>query len=134
LLVHFIGDMHQPMHVGGRPEDLGGNRIRVLWFNDSTNLHSVWDDKLPEFQKLSYTEWANAINFSTKQQRAEWQHGPISECFYESYQLTQGIYAEINRPWQRLSFRYNFDHIDTINRQLLRGGIRLAGILNEIFG
>src|SRR5258705_2290273 len=133
LLVHFVGDMHQPLHVGGRPEDLGGNRIRVLWFNDSTNLHSVWDDKLPEYQKLSYTEWAKDINYTSKQQRADWQKGPISEWFYESYQIAQGIYSEITRPNQRLSYRYNFDHIETINQQLLKGGVRLAGLLNEIF-
>jgi hypothetical protein len=133
LLIHLAGDLHQPLHVG-RPEDLGGNRIRVLWFNDSTNLHSVWDDRLPEFQKLSYTEWTNVISHTTKQQRSDWQKTPISEWFYESYELAQGIYAEINRPNQRLSYRYNFDHIETINQQLLKGGVRLAGLLNEIFG
>lgn len=133
LLVHFVGDLHQPLHVGGRPEDLGGNRVRVLWFNDSTNLHSMWDDKLPEFQKLSYTEWTKEINHTSKQQRADWQKGPLSEWFYESYKIAQDIYAEITRPNQRLSYRYNFDHIETINQQLLKGGVRLAGLLNEIF-
>ena len=52
LLIHIAGDIHQPLHVG-RLEDLGGNRIRVLWFGDSTNLHSVWDEKLIESQNLS---------------------------------------------------------------------------------
>lgn len=134
LLIHFMGDMHQPMHVGGRPEDLGGNRVRVLWFNEPTNLHSMWDDKLPEFQKLSYTEWATAINHTTKKQREEWQKQPMTEWFYESYQIAQGIYAEINQPDQKLGYRYNFDHIATIEQRLLKGGVRLAGILNEIFG
>jgi hypothetical protein len=134
LLIHFVGDLHQPMHVGGRVEDLGGNRVRVLWFTDSTNLHSVWDEKLLEYQKLSYTEWAKAINHTTKKQRLEWQKQPVKEWFYESYQIAQGIYAEITKPNQRLSFRYNFDHIETVNQQLLKAGVRLAGILNEIFG
>ena len=40
LLIHIAGDIHQPLHIG-KPEDLGGNRIRVLWFGDSTNLHSI---------------------------------------------------------------------------------------------
>ncbi|HET6996372.1 MAG TPA: S1/P1 nuclease [Chitinophagaceae bacterium] len=133
LLIHFVGDLHQPLHVGGRPEDLGGNRVRVLWFNDSTNLHSVWDDKLPEYQKLSYTEWAKAINHTTAKQRTGWQKAPIYEWFFESYKAAQDIYAEITRPYQRLSYRYNFDHIDTINEQLLKGGVRLAGLLNDIF-
>jgi hypothetical protein len=133
LLIHFVGDLHQPLHVGGRPEDQGGNRVRVIWFSDSTNLHSVWDDKLPEYQKLSYTEWAKAINHTSSQQRAGWQQAPIYEWFFESYAAAQGIYAEITRPYQRLSYRYNFDHIDMINEQLLKGGVRLAGLLNDIF-
>ncbi len=67
LLVHFIGDMHQPMHQA-RPEDRGGNSIRVMWFRESKNLHQVWDEALINFQQLSYTEYAAAINFTTKEQ------------------------------------------------------------------
>ena len=44
LLVHFMGDLHQPMHIGQR-EDKGGNTIQVQWFGRGTNLHSVWDTK-----------------------------------------------------------------------------------------
>lgn len=134
LLVHLVGDLHQPLHVGGRTEDAGGNRVRVIWFSDSTNLHSVWDEKLIEYQKLSYTEWAKALAHTTKAQRLSWQKEPIQEWFFESYQLAQGVYAEITKPYQRLSYRYNFDHAETINQQLLKGGVRLAGLLNEIFG
>ena len=133
LLIHFIGDMHQPLHVGGRAEDLGGNRVKVLWFNEPTNIHAVWDDKLPEFQKLSYTEWTAAINHTSKKQRQEWQNQPMTEWCQESYQVAQEIYAEITQPDQKLSYAYNFDHIDTLNQRLLKGGVRLAGILNEIF-
>lgn len=133
LLIHIAGDIHQPLHVG-RLEDLGGNRIRVLWFGDSTNLHSVWDEKLIESQNLSYTEYAKAINHSTKEQRKQWQEQPMSEWFFESYQLAGKIYSGITQPYQRLSFRYNFDYVEILNRQLLKGGVRLAGLLNSIFG
>jgi len=132
LLIHFIGDLHQPLHVG-RPEDLGGNRIKVQWFNEPTNLHSIWDEKLPEFQRLSYTEYARSINFTTKKQRKEWQNSSLSTWFFESYQIAQGLYDEIAQPDQKLSYRYNFDHLETMNQQMLKGGVRLAGILNEIF-
>jgi hypothetical protein len=133
LLIHIAGDIHQPLHVG-RLEDLGGNRVRVLWFGDSTNLHSVWDEKLIESQKLSYTEYANAINHSTKTERQQWQQQSINEWFFESYQLAGKIYNGITQPNQRLSFRYNFDYVEMLNSQLLKGGIRLAGLLNSIFG
>ncbi len=133
LLIHIAGDIHQPLHVG-RFEDLGGNRIRVLWFGDSTNLHSVWDEKLIESQNLSYSEYVKAINHSTKQQRKQWQEQPMNEWFFESYQLAGKIYSGITQPHQRLGFRYNFDYVEILNSQLLKGGVRLAGLLNSIFG
>lgn len=133
LLIHIAGDIHQPLHVG-RFEDLGGNRIRVQWFGENTNLHSVWDDKLVEFQKLSYTEYAKAINHTTRLLRRQWQEQPLQEWLYESYRLAGKIYDGITQPEQRLGYRYNFDYVEMMNGQLLKGGVRLAGLLNEIFG
>jgi hypothetical protein len=54
FIVHIVGDVHQPLHAGsgaGR----GGNDVKVRWFGDSTNLHSVWHSKMIEGQNLSYT-------------------------------------------------------------------------------
>lgn len=133
LLIHIVGDLHQPMHVG-RLEDLGGNRIRVSWFNSPTNLHAVWDEKLVEFQQLSYTEYVAAINHTTKAQRRAWQAEPQSRWIIDSYNTAQKLYAQINTADQKLSFRYNFDNVQTLNEQLLKGGVHLAGLLNEIFG
>ncbi len=42
ILIHITGDLHQPMHMG-HATDLGGNRIKVKFFNRPANLHSVWD-------------------------------------------------------------------------------------------
>ncbi|KIY68479.1 phospholipase C/P1 nuclease [Cylindrobasidium torrendii FP15055 ss-10] len=44
FLVHFIGDLHQPLHLTGR--DRGGNSVKVAFDGRSTNLHSVWDSTL----------------------------------------------------------------------------------------
>ena len=132
LLIHFIGDIHQPLHVA-RKVDLGANRIRVQWFNNATNLHAVWDESLVNFQQLSYTEYTHAINFTTQKQRLAWQKDPISEWIIESYLITEKLYSEIKEPNQRLGYDYNFSHIHIVNDRLLKGGIRLAGILNEIF-
>lgn len=133
LLIHIVGDIHQPMHVS-REEDLGGNKIKVMWFNQPTNLHSVWDESLINSQQLSYTEFTKVINHVTPAQRAAWQKQPESDWFYESYQIAQKLYSEIKQPDQRLSYRYIFDHIQTVNTQLLKAGVRLAGVLNELFG
>jgi hypothetical protein len=133
LVIHIVGDIHQPMHVG-HAEDQGGNKIKVFWFNEATNLHALWDDKLIEFQKLSYTEYTENINHSTKEQRTAWQNQSMPEWFFESYQLADGLYKEITQPDQKLGYRYNYDHVAMMNNQMLKGGVRLAGLLNSIFG
>ncbi len=133
LLIHITGDIHQPLHVG-REEDLGGNRISVMWFNDKSNLHRVWDDQLLTFQQLSYTEFARSINHCTKAERKMWREQPITEWFWESYQISRQLYGEITQPDQKLGYKYNFDHVGQLNGQLLKAGVRLAGLLNEIFG
>lgn len=132
LLIHFVGDAHQPMHTA-RKDDLGGNKVKVTWFNTATNLHAVWDESLVNFQQLSYTEYAKAINFTTLKQRKAWQKQPIADWIVESYQIAENIYADIKDDNQKLSYDYNFYHIATVNNQLLKGGVRLAGVLNAIF-
>jgi hypothetical protein len=133
LLIHIVGDLHQPMHVA-RLSDLGGNRVRVQWFNQQSNLHRVWDEQLVDFQQLSYTEFATAINHSTKEQRTAWQQQPVSDWIFDTYQQTQKVYEYIREENPKLSYRYNFDHVDMLKSQLLKGGVRLAGMLNQLFG
>lgn len=132
LLIHLVGDIHQPLHTG-RYEDLGGNKIRVQWFNEDVNLHQVWDEKLVDFQQLSYTEYAKSINFSSREQRKNLQASALTQWFYESYGIAENIYANVAQN-DKLKFGYNYDYIAILNEQLLKGGIRLAGLLNEIFG
>ena len=133
LLIHIAGDIHQPMHVG-RLEDLGGNRIKAFWFADATNLHALWDTKLIEFQNLSYTEYSANINHASKAQRRAWQQQPMTEWLFESYQIAEKLYEGVKQKEPRLSYRYDFENIEMLNQLLLKGGVRLAGLLNEIFG
>lgn len=131
MIIHITEDLHQPMHTA-HASDKGGNDFKVSWFGKPTNLHSVWDTELVNFQELSYTEFADAINHPTAAQVKDWQAAPIIKWIYESNQLAEKFYTEI-KPDDKLSYKYNFDHLDILNQQLLKGGIRLAGILNEIF-
>ncbi|MBS1509266.1 MAG: S1/P1 nuclease [Bacteroidetes bacterium] len=133
LLIHIVGDVHQPLHVG-HSDDQGGNKIKVMWFGTSYNLHSIWDAQLINFQQLSYTEYAAAINHTTKEYRKQLQDAPIADWLVESNKIAEKIYGDIKEPDQKLDYGYNFKYLDTLNSQLLKGGVRLAGILNEIFG
>lgn len=133
LLIHFVGDIHQPMHAS--PDGTaGGNTVRVTWFGQATNLHRVWDSQLIEYQQLSYTEYAAHINHTTIAQKALWQGQPLSQWLFESYTISEKLINDITESNSKLSYNYNFQHVDTLNNQLLKGGVRLAGLLNEIFG
>jgi hypothetical protein len=132
MLIHIIEDVHQPMHTA-HTDDKGGNDFKVNWFSTPTNLHSIWDSQLIDFQQLSYTEYATAINHSTTAQRAEWQKASIAQWLFESNQIAEKLYTEI-KPGDTLNYKYNFNHIETLNNQLLKAGVRLAGVLNQIFG
>lgn len=131
FLVHLMGDAHQPMHVG-REEDLGGNRISVLWFNDKSNLHAVWDGKLIDYMKYSYTEYANLLNTISKEKKKTLQAGTLEDWLYESHCVANEIYSSVNNE-DRLSFDYAYKYTDVVELQLQRGGLRLAAILDQIF-
>jgi len=133
FLIHLIGDLHQPMHVG-QLSDRGGNSIKLKWFGNSTNLHRIWDEDLISFQDLSYTEYAHAINFTTRQQREALQAIPLEDWVYRSYLLAQKIYADITEPDQKINpYNYNYKYQAILNNQLLEGSVHLAGLLNSIF-
>lgn len=131
LLIHLVGDLNQPMHTA-RKEDLGGNKVYVTWFGEKSNLHRVWDESLIAYQELSYTEYANAINYPSAEQLRAWKNSSLKDFAYGSYQACNKIYADI-RPEQKLSYKYNFDFVGLLNEQLLKGGICLANVLNDIY-
>ena len=133
MLIHIVEDVHQPMHTG-HTTDQGGNAVKVTWNNQPSNLHSIWDSEIINAQQLSYTEYAAAINHTTAQERAELQKAPISQWLYESNQLAEKIYADTKPGDNISSYKYTFKYLDTVNQQLLKGGVRLAGVLNQLFG
>lgn len=133
FLVHLIGDMHMPLHVG-RDEDMGGNKIQVSWFERPTNLHRVWDEHLIDFQQYSYSEYAHNLNrVTTAAKASQIRQGTVADWMWESHLLSDKIYDRTHSG-DKLSYRYNFLFVEDLNDQLLKGGVRLARVLNDIFG
>lgn len=133
MLIHIVEDVHQPLHTG-HLSDKGGNDVKVMWYDKDTNLHSIWDSQLIDMQQLSYTEYVMAINFTTPAQRMVWQKAPVSQWLYESNQIADRLYAETKNGDKVNTYKYLFKNLATLNDQLLKGGVRLAGVLNQIFG
>ena len=132
MLTHFIGDLHQPMHIG-LAEDRGGNDFKVQWFNKGTNLHVVWDSKMIDGYGMSYSELADNTKKLSKQQLEAIQNGTVIDWMNESRTLCKEIYTSAEAS-ENLRYSYSYDYMETVRFQLQKGGIRLASLLNDIFG
>ncbi len=130
-LVHLVGDIHQPLHCGNGT-DRGGNDVKVDYMWQKSNLHRVWDSGMIDNQQLSYTEYTEWIDIAPKDQVAKWQNSTVMDWVAESQQLHPQVYDIPENG--RLSYGYTHDNIATVNQRLLQAGIRLAGILNKIYG
>lgn len=131
MLIHLVGDIHQPLHVGNG-NDRGGNDVDVEWFYDDSNLHRVWDSEMIDDRKLSYTEFSTAINHPSEKQVAKWQDSRVIDWARESKKLRDEVY-DMPKDHE-LGYKYQYEHRELLNRRLLKAGVRLAGVLNEIYG
>ncbi len=132
FLVHLVGDLHCPMHMGHR-SDSGGNRWQIQYFNNGRNLHGIWDSELIErAHKWSTTEWVEQIDICDKKEAAEIAQGDVDSWGKETYEIACSIY-DATPVGSKLSYDYLNTWTPTIEEQLLRAGLRLASILNDIF-
>jgi hypothetical protein len=129
-LVHLVGDLHQPMHVGTR-DDRGGNEVLVLWFAEPSNLHSVWDSGLIDRAELSFSELAEKLDAAGAEQVRAWQATTPLEWADESRALGERAYGLGDR---RLSWRYVFEHWPAVELRIQQAGVRLASVLDRALG
>ncbi|MEP3837592.1 MAG: S1/P1 nuclease [Algibacter sp.] len=131
LLIHLVGDLHQPMHVGLQ-EDKGGNDFKVQWFYKDSNLHRIWDSEMIENFNMSYNELAENADVLTKKQVKAIQEGTVIDWVNETHELTKKVYASA-QPGDNLKYRYSYKNFNTVRSQLQIAGIRLAKVLNDLF-
>ena len=113
-------------------EDKGGNTIQVQWFGNGSNLHRVWDTDMIEEWKMSYLELAENTEELSKLQIKSIQKGTVVDWVNDTHKLSKIAYASVNTG-EKLRYRYSYDHFKTVRKQLQKGGIRLAKVLNDIF-
>ena len=137
MLIHFVGDMHCPMHAG-RLSDLGGNLVTVKWFGREVKLHAVWDDLIVEsVRKWSYSEWAQHLDIKDRKFKKSVMRGTYEEWFMDTVKNAAKIYDYVegqNQKVPELSYQFVYDFSPMLEEQLLLGGYRLAYVLNTIFG
>ncbi|KAL7130117.1 hypothetical protein ABFS83_13G112200 [Erythranthe nasuta] len=148
FLAHFMGDIHQPLHVGFTSDE-GGNTIDLRWFKHKSNLHHVWDreiiltaaadyygkdiDLLQEDIKGNFTDgiWSGDL--------ASWREcSDIFSCVnkYAAESINMACkwgYKDV-KSGDTLSDDYFNSRLPIVMKRIAQGGVRLAMILNRVFG
>ncbi|KAK2436865.1 endonuclease [Trifolium repens] len=147
FLSHFVGDVHQPLHVGFTG-DLGGNSITVRWYRRKTNLHHVWDNMIIEsalkkFYGSDLSVMIQAIQRNISDiwlnDTSSWEHCAhnYTACpdryASESISLACKFAYKNATPGSTLEDEYFLSRLPIVERRLAQGGVRLAAILNRIF-
>ncbi|MFO7846159.1 MAG: S1/P1 nuclease [Balneolaceae bacterium] len=130
MVIHMVGDIHQPLHVG-TGNDMGGNQVRVQWMGDNSNLHRVWDSDMINSRQMSYTELALNIDVAAENQVREWQQASVRDWAYESMELRDTVYDLPDD--NRLGYEYRYENYHIVKERLVQAGVRLAGVLNDIY-
>jgi len=130
MLIHLIGDLHQPLHVGVG-NDRGGNDVKVMWFRVDSNLHRVWDSDMIDDSKLSYTELAQSLDKPTPTQLQQWQKISIRDWAAESVSYRKQVY---DYAPGKLGYTYSYKYFPIVRERLLQAGVRIASVLNDIYG
>ena len=142
FLVHFMGDLHQPMHAGDHG-DLGGNRVRIQYGVIPTNLHAAWDGYLADRGISQAAAGARGILAETSPaDRAAMREGALVDWARESWATSREFaYGSILAdpcappPAERPVITEEITRrlVPIVRRQVARGGIRLARLLDEAF-
>ena len=130
FLIHFIGDMHQPLHAGDK-KDRGGNDTKVVYFGEEFNLHRIWDSDLLSRMDKDEEHLANSL-VTSRRKRRKLSRGRVEDWIWESHDLARDVAYKNLTP--QLSEAYQQAAEPAIRLQLQRGGLRLAKLLNKTLG
>jgi len=131
LLVHFVADIHQPLHVGRR-DDRGGNQIKVRVDGRRTSLHAYWDGYDLARVVDDPLEYARYLTGRFAEGDAQTGGNP-DDWAGESLQLRGAAYGVPAEGISELSDGYRDKAMEIINLRLYQAGVRLAGMLDSIY-
>ena len=132
FLGHFLGDLHQPLHIGNA-SDWGGNKITVLWQGKETNLHALWDYGMLESMGIKYPD---SLDFLLSVEKTS-EHKHIIDWFNESLSLGRtnaysNAQGNVIASGDSLGSDYLERNKPVLIARLVLASERLATILNEI--
>lgn len=135
FIIHFIGDLHQPLHCAD-DQDRGGNEVIVKFLGKLSKLHAVWDSGIINASSLTeeqiVAELLGGLEHSSKSEISRMQEGSPQAWALESHRLAQTNAYHFPAS-NGLDETYYGKNIKAVKNQLMRAGLRLARTLNEVF-
>lgn len=129
-LLILVGDLHQPFHC----TDKDGKRVKVTFNNKPTTLYSVWEsgmiEKSQEKSELPIEQYARTLENKEEKAREDLSRGTLVDWALDSHGLARRAYVEGGD----LDEKYYEDYKWIVDGQLHKAGVRLADLLNDIFG
>ena len=139
FFVHFVSDIHQPLHVGDH-DDHGGNDTQIRFFDEGTNLHRLWDSDLIHRIGGDDRAWAARVERDiTPETIKEWSKGSVDDWADESLQVAKLAYRPLDDAPKiiprgyKLGESYLVRAEPILKKQMARAAVRLANELNAIF-
>jgi hypothetical protein len=136
FLIHFVGDLHQPLHASDN-HDRGGNSVRVVLRGASENLHRVWDTDVVEALGTDPNAVASDLEARiTLTQRDAWSKGSTVDWANDSFGVaSREIYAKLPATSDTINLADNYaaGESDVVRMQLEKAGVRLGALLNRAF-
>ncbi|KAL7243844.1 hypothetical protein ACSBR1_016129 [Camellia fascicularis] len=147
FLSHFIGDVHQPLHVGFLGDE-GGNTITIRWYKRKTNLHHVWDTMIIESALKTFYSKDLSIMIQAIQKNITdgwsdefllWEGCALDQTVCPDPYASESInlackFAYRNAtPGSTLGDDYFLSRLPVVEKRLAQSGVRLAATLNRIF-
>ena len=128
-LVHFVGDVHQPLHAG-YGDDRGGNQYQLQAFMRGTNLHAFWDTGLISYVSVDVNEWMARLKSQPLPPAVAAQTLDTVQIAQESCRIvaTEGFY-----PSRLVEANYVERFAPVAEQRLHCAALRLAGMLNGVW-
>jgi len=134
FLIHFVGDMHQPLHDSDN-QDKGGNDVRVVYQGRNMNLHSLWDSGLLSSMG-SEDELFPLYSKESAKHAKRWAKGSVEDWSEKSHKAAVKVtYGKLPKTEKgtpvTITAAYEAKADPLIREQIEKAGARLARVLNE---
>src|SRR5262249_36900874 len=127
FVVHLVGDLHQPLHVGDN-HDRGGNDTQVRFFTRGSNMHRTWDTDIIERAGRDEGRWLDDLGtMDTPEASAKAMSGTVEDWATESLLAARQAYQDPGtgqriKPGTKLGDAYQDANLPVVRWRLYQAG------------